>query len=135
MTVTTACWSAWPEPPRHFLSSRNDKKPLRSRRSIRLSVTTFGATAEGLSATRVFGLPTAGAARVHRRRRDGEHFLMGSAVLGSDLDLLILKKSRSDPEKTEICTRCCVLVVLGGLVVGFPVGFLTIVSWASRMLA
>ena len=98
-------------------------------------MTTFGATAEGLSATRVFGLPTAGAARVHRRRRDGEHFLMGSAVLGSDLDLLILKKSRSDPEKTEICTRCCVLVVLGGLVVGFPIGFLTIVSWASRMLA
>jgi hypothetical protein len=93
-------------------------------------VTTFGATAEGLSATRVFGLPTAGAARVHRRRRDGEHLL-----LGSHLDPLSLEKSRSDPEKTEICTRCCVLVVLGGLVVGFPVGFLTIVSWASRMLA
>src|SRR4029453_7374808 len=77
MTVTTACWSAWPEPPRHFLSSRNDKKPLRSRRSIRLSVTTFGATAEGLSVTCVFGLPTAGAARVHRRRRAGRHLLLG----------------------------------------------------------
>jgi hypothetical protein len=94
-------------------------------------VTTSGATAEGLSATRVFGLPTAGAARLHRRRRDGEHLLIGSAVLGSGLDILILKESRSDPEKTEICPRCCVLVVLAGLVVGF----LTIVSWASRMLA
>ena len=60
---------------------------------------------------------------------------MRSAVLGSDPDLLILKKSRSDPEKTEICPRCCVLVVLGGLVVGFAAGFLTMVLWASRMLA
>jgi hypothetical protein len=34
---------------------------------------------------------------------------------GSGLDILILKKSRSDPEKTEICPRCCVLVVLAGL--------------------
>jgi hypothetical protein len=32
----------------------DDKKPLRSRSSVRLSVTTSGATAEGLSATRVF---------------------------------------------------------------------------------
>jgi hypothetical protein len=59
----------------------------------------------------------------------------GVSRAGGQISIFSLKKSRSDPEKTEICTRCCVLVGLGGLVVGFPVGFLTIVSWASRMLA